>query len=251
MYRSAPGNCAGRQSAPAAPLSPQAALARSDLPMKGDALQAALKRNGYAAGQVQFIVVSGPATADDAMAVLRQRYCRALLNGDVSDIGVSRNANTWHVVLARPLVRRDLADWRNAAKEVLKLTNDARRQSRTCGNRRFRPAPPLAWNEKLAAAALAHSRDMATQNYFSHTGKDRRTVADRATREGYRWRSVGENIATGQSSPQEVVTGWLTSPSHCANMMEPRFTDMGAAYAVNQKSDTVIYWTQVLGTLAR
>ena len=117
-----------------------------------------------------------------------------------------------------------------------------------CGERRFGPAPRLEWHEKLAAAALAHSRDMATHNYFSHYAKDGSTVGDRAARAGYTWSRIGENIATGQGSPEQVVAGWLNSPHHCANIMEPDFRQMGAAYFVNPVSDTVIYWTQVFGT---
>ena len=165
-----------------------------------------------------------------------------------SDIGISREGNTWRIVLARPLLSPELRDWREAGKEILKLSNAVRTQARTCGARHFSPAPPLRWNEKLAAAALAHSRDMATRNYFSHVGQDGSAVGDRAAREGYRWSRIGENIATGQGSPEQVVAGWLASPHHCANIMEPGFTEMGAAYFVNPKSDTIIYWSQVFGT---
>ena len=58
----------------------------------------------------------------------------------------------------------------------------------------------------------------------------------------------GENIADGQGSPQQAVSGWLSSPDHCANIMDGKFTAMGAAYAVNPGSDATIYWTQVFGT---
>ena len=88
---------------------------------------------------------------------------------------------------------------------------------------------------------------MARHNLLEHRGRDGSSAADRVTRAGYDWRSVGENIAAGQPSPQEVVAGWLRSPGHCANLMEPRFTDMGVAYAVDQKSEAGIYWAQVFG----
>jgi uncharacterized protein YkwD len=250
-YRSSPQMCEGRQTAAVGALAAQPALARAELPSKADALQNTLKRAGYNAAQIQLIVVSGPNNIRDAMALLKQRYCRALLSPQFADAGISRNGNTWRVVLARPLLSPDLGDWRKAGKEILDLTNAARAQPRTCGERRFRAAAPLTWNEKLAAAAVTHSRDMATHNFFSHTGKDARTVRDRAVREGYAWRRVGENIATGQGSPEQVVAGWLTSPQHCGNIMEPAFAEMGAAYFVNAKSDTAIYWTQVFGTARR
>jgi uncharacterized protein YkwD len=87
---------------------------------------------------------------------------------------------------------------------------------------------------------------MAGQRYFSHQGKAGRVVADRALQAGYRWRRIGENIASGQESPEEVVAGWLSSPGHCANVMDGRFTEMGAAYAINSARETLrVYWTQV------
>jgi uncharacterized protein YkwD len=250
-YRRSPQMCEGKQTAPVGPLAPQPVLARAEIPSKGDALRNALKRSGYNAAQIQSIVVSGPGNPRDALALLRQRYCRALLSPQFADIGISRDGSTWRVVLARPLFSPDLGDWRNAGKEILKLTNAARAQPRTCGERRLGPAAPLQWNEKLAGAALTHSRDMATHNYFSHDGRNGQTVGDRAAREKYSWRRIGENIATGQGSPEHVVAGWLTSPQHCANIMEPQFSEMGAAYFVNANSDTVIYWTQVLGRARR
>jgi uncharacterized protein YkwD len=109
------------------------------------------------------------------------------------------------------------------------------------------PAPPLRWNDLLAAAAIAHSRDMAARNYFSHSAKNGNRVGDRAQREGYKWRRIGENIAAGQGSAEQAVSAWLSSPTHCANLMSRDFTEMGAAYALNSESETPIYWTQVFG----
>ena len=103
------------------------------------------------------------------------------------------------------------------------------------------------WNEALAEAALAHSRDMASRDYFSHADPSGASVRQRATRAGYRWRYVGENIAAGLGSPEQVVAGWLASPGHCANLMSPDFVDMGAAYAVEPASKLDIYWTQTFG----
>ncbi|UUZ56329.1 CAP domain-containing protein [Massilia sp. H-1] len=110
----------------------------------------------------------------------------------------------------------------------------------------------LAWNDTLAAAAHAHSADMAAQRYLNHTGKDGRMVAERAAAAGYQASRIGENIAAGQASADEVVQGWLDSPGHCANLMNEDFSEMGAAYAVNRaRAPARIYWTQVLGTPRR
>jgi uncharacterized protein YkwD len=135
-----------------------------------------------------------------------------------------------------------------AAERVLTLVNQARATARDCGNRRFGPAPPVDWNDKLAAAAQAHASEMARTLSFSHAGRDGKGVDARATRAGYAWRNVGENIAAGQATPEEVTASWIASPGHCANLMSPAFTTMGVAYALNPGSPMGIYWTQVFAS---
>ncbi len=210
-----------------------------------------LNRAGYPAAEAHVIVVGGQPDADSAMDRLKEHNCSVLLSRVLTDIGIFQVAGTWRIVLAQPLLSPNLGDWSEAGKEILELVNAARAQPRRCGNKRFEPAGPLQWNEKLAAAALAHSRDMAQRNYFAHEGRDGSEVRHRAVRHGYEWRNIGENIATGQGSAKQVVSGWLVSPQHCANIMEGAFTQMGAAYAVNLDSETTIYWTQVFGSPKR
>jgi uncharacterized protein YkwD len=109
-------------------------------------------------------------------------------------------------------------------------------------------AAPLAWNDALAAAAQAHSRDMAAHRHFGHEGSDATTVAERATRAGHGWRLIGENIAAGQTSASEAVAGWIESPGYGANLMNPAFTKMGAGYGISRaKLPGCVYWTQVFG----
>lgn len=124
--------------------------------------------------------------------------------------------------------------------ELLRLVNEARAAGCNCGTTWFPPAAALTWNDTLETAAQNHCSDMARKNFFSHTGSDGATVSDRVTRLGYRYRMVGENIAKGQLSEQQVMEGWLASPGHCANLMNGQFREMGVA----RKED---YWTQVLG----
>ncbi len=63
---------------------------------------------------------------------------------------------------------------------------------------------------------------------------------------GYRDTLVGENIAYGPTSADEVVAGWLHSPGHCENIMDPRFVEMGLALAPGQGSRRGLYWDQEL-----
>ena len=88
---------------------------------------------------------------------------------------------------------------------------------------------------------------MAAGNFLEHEGRDGSTPAQRATRAGYDWRSIGENIAMGQTTPELVVQAWLKSPEHCANIMEPGFAQMGVAFAVRPDSEGGIYWAQSFG----
>lgn len=245
-YRNAPQQCEGGRSPPAGPLAPDARL-DSLKPESGRRLQDILKARGYPAARAYTITVTGPRDASAAMSLIKQRYCKALLDPRYSQVGISREGETWRVALAQPLLSPNLGDWRAAGGQVLRLTNAARAQPRTCGNTQFPAAPALRWASELGAAALAHSRDMAARNYFAHRAPGGSEADARAKREGYDWRRVGENIAAGQGSPEQVMAAWLASPPHCENIMNPAFLEMGAAYAVNARSEGVVYWTQVFG----
>jgi Cysteine-rich secretory protein family len=247
-YRTASHECQGQRMEAVGPLAPDARLSRVEAPSGGGRLTDELRQAGYSAAYAQYVVITGPQTARAAMDVLARNYCKVLASRRFADIGVSHEDATWRIVLARPLLSSDLGDWSVAGKAVLEHVNAARAKPRTCGNRRFEAAAPLEWDAALAEAALQHSRDMASRNYFAHRGRGGTQVGERAKQRGYAWRHIGENIAAGQGSAQQVVAGWLASPHHCANIMDPAFTEMAAAYAVNRKSQATIYWTQVLGT---
>ncbi|GGL11730.1 CAP domain-containing protein [Deinococcus radiotolerans] len=134
------------------------------------------------------------------------------------------------------------------AQQVLDLTNAARAVARTCGTTSYPAAPALTWNAPLAQAAQGHATDMATQNYFSHTSKDGRTFSQRITNAGYTpYRTIGENIAAGQTTPQAVVDGWLKSEGHCRNIMNPSFKELGVGYAYAGTSTYKHYWVQDFG----
>ena len=134
-------------------------------------------------------------------------------------------------------------------QQVLELVNQARARGRVCGAERFGPAAPLVISDKLYRAARVHARDMARRNYFEHQGRDGRSPKDRVQREGYRLLLTGENIAFGPETAAEVVSGWLGSPGHCANIMDPRFREMGVAVALGRKRGH-FYWVQELGNPA-
>jgi uncharacterized protein YkwD len=246
-YRAAPASCEGRRPAPAPALRANAALARVRIGA-GAFPESVLENAGYYAAHSEVIHVGGPLDAAAVMEVIRQPYCRVLLNAGVTDIGATRRGDEWTIVLARPMTPLALPGQETAGLQILDAVNRARATPRNCGTRAFGAAAPLAWNGALAAAALAHSRDMATHRHFAHKGTDGSEVGTRASRAGYRWRTIGENIAAGQTSAQETVAGWIESPGHCANLMNPMFTEMGAGYDIRrEKMPGFAYWTQVFG----
>lgn len=132
-------------------------------------------------------------------------------------------------------------------EEILLYVNQARSKSCLCGSTTYPAVAPLALNTQLNAAAGKHAADMATYNYFSHTGRDGSKPWDRMKREGYVWRYAGENIAAGYTTARAVVDGWLRSPGHCANLMSKNFKDLGVGYAYGASSTYKHYWVQDFG----
>ncbi|WP_027482102.1 CAP domain-containing protein [Deinococcus pimensis] len=134
--------------------------------------------------------------------------------------------------------------------EVLRLTNDARARGYDCAAKRFGGGPvrgPLRRNANLDVAARAQSAGMAFGGYFDHVSAlDGSAPGDRARASGYAWTKVAENIAGGQKTPQEVVTGWLQSPGHCRNIMGD-YEEIGLSYVTRDGTTYGTYWTQVFG----
>ena len=132
------------------------------------------------------------------------------------------------------------------AAKVLELTN-VQRQQNGCG--------PLTGNLQLQNAAQKHAMDMANQDYFSHTGKNGSTPDQRVTAEGYQFGMVAENIAAGQTSPESVVTGWMNSPGHRANILNCDLKQLGVGYFYLAVDTGTVnfnhYWVQVFGTPAQ
>lgn len=105
---------------------------------------------------------------------------------------------------------------------------------------------PLTVDGRLTTAARLHSQDMAENNYFSHTSQDGTQFGDRITRTGYRWSRAGENIARGQSTPAEVMSRWMNSAGHQANILNCEFEDIGVGVAADSRD--LLIWTQDFGS---
>lgn len=123
------------------------------------------------------------------------------------------------------------------AAAVLQITNDERAKA-GCN--------PLKASALLTQASQAHTDWMAATKTMSHTGLNGSTMQSRVEATGYRWSSLGENVAMGYSDAASVMKGWMGSSGHRANILNCKFTEIGIGYALD--SNKRPYWTQDFGT---
>lgn len=121
------------------------------------------------------------------------------------------------------------------AKQVLDLVNMERSK---------KGLSPLTLDASLNAVALAHSKDMANRNYFSHSSPEGKRMSDRLKAAGISYSAAGENIAAGQKTPEQVVKSWMNSEGHRKNILNASFKKMGLGYYKVQGGYGT-YWTQV------
>lgn len=90
----------------------------------------------------------------------------------------------------------------------------------------------LRESHALDASAKVKAEDILARQYFEHTAPDGKTVSDLVTNEGYDYIRIGENLALGNfKNDLDVVTAWMNSPGHRANILDGRFTDIGVGVA--------------------
>lgn len=136
------------------------------------------------------------------------------------------------------------------AATALARINQLRAAGANCGSAGVFPAAAaLSWSALLTQSAEVHSQDMVAKNFFSHAGSSGSTLANRIDATGYAWRSIGENIAAGYPGLEAVLTGWMASEGHCANIMNPNFNQVGLVCVASTASTTYNnYWTMDLAT---
>jgi uncharacterized protein YkwD len=257
------GGCGGR-TALAAPLHHSGTLDQLAAEWAaGEPLVQLAAHRGYAAGEVSGVHVRAAAAA--LAEKLSSANCAALANPALREIGsFERAPDAWLVLAAAASESRSQApgEWvreRAAAPaalapgrapelsvRALELVNEVRARGTRCGAKSFAPAPPLNLSGTLGTVALGHASDMAEHSYFEHQDLSGHSPADRVRAVGYREKLVGENIAYGPQSVDEVMRGWLESPGHCENIMDPRFAEMGLALAPGHGVRHGLYWVQLL-----
>ncbi|MBX3269150.1 MAG: hypothetical protein KF729_02745 [Sandaracinaceae bacterium] len=114
-------------------------------------------------------------------------------------------------------------------QQVIDLANGAR-------------SSPFRCDELMARVAREHSEDMCRTGRMSHTGSDGSSPFQRMTRAGVSYRTAGENVAWGQSTPASVHQAWMNSSGHRANIMSSSFGRIGVGYSACGGRP---YWTQV------
>lgn len=126
-------------------------------------------------------------------------------------------------------------------QQVITLTNQERAK---LGLRALVP------DSRLINAAQAHSEDMALNDYFEHISPNGSDPNSRAAAFGFPG-GVGENIGAGSVSPADVVAGWMDSPLHRANILNPNYQSIGVGYfflANDTGSENYNrYWVQKFG----
>lgn len=145
-------------------------------------------------------------------------------------------------------------------QQYLHAVNKVRSQGRNCGSAGyFAAASAVRWSDALYKAAYEHSHDMSQSKLFSHQGSSGSSdwtakvqhldkgssFKARIENNGYKqWKNIAENIEMGSSTVDSAMDHWVGADKHCANIMNPDFTDVGMAYVKKPGSHSTYYWTQ-------
>lgn len=127
------------------------------------------------------------------------------------------------------------------AEGIIDATNDARIAA---------GLSPFLMNQKLAASAKIKTEDMIQKGYFEHVSPTGVSVSDLGVQVGYNYIIMGENLALGNfSSVDDIVTAWMNSPGHRANILNTSYMEIGVYAAEGTyKGRKVWFAVQHFGT---
>ncbi|PIU24559.1 hypothetical protein COT12_00405 [Candidatus Berkelbacteria bacterium CG08_land_8_20_14_0_20_39_8] len=128
-------------------------------------------------------------------------------------------------------------------ENIVKLVNEQRQEN---------GLNPVRVNADLQSAAVVKSQDMIFRNYFDHYAFGE-TPWMFILRTGYNYSIAGENLAKGFSSSEGVVSAWMNSPSHRANILNPDYQDIGVGvvkgeYSENGQTSETTITTEMFAT---
>lgn len=217
------------------------------------AIQRRLRKSGYEAHGWHQAFAAGPDDPAALVAWVKEEYpdtFRSLMDPDYQEVGIGLS----DLQGKTPLYTFFLA-WRESesfARETAALSDPARVRSevldRTNAERAAAGLPPLVLDARLNDAAQRHAEDMLLRSYYSHSSPEGRSPGDRVRKSGYSPRRVGENIARGALSVNEVMDNWMASREHRNNILHPGFADLGVGVAVGRNSvGYTVLWVQNFG----
>src|SRR3954471_16412641 len=126
---------------------------------------------------------------------------------------------------------------KNVEVAVLKIVNEQRHSA---------GLKPLEMDWELERVARVKSQDMADKGYFSHQSPTYGSPFDMMKQFGISFKTAGENIASGQRTPQEVMQSWMNSQGHRENILKPEYTHIGVGYCAGGSMGHM--WTQMFIT---
>ena len=209
----------------------------------GTELSDAVARSGYSATAVSGLRFYGLDAPDRPR--LDAASCRVLRDRTLNDVGAFRRADQLWVVFGAQTDLPGPDDAGAILHRAASIVNGAREQGHRCGSNSLPRANPVRLSSTLSEIARQHALDMARHHYFDHQDLSGRSPADRVKAAGYRERRVAENIAYGALSIEDAIAGWLNSTGHCENIMDPRFREMGIAFAQGSAEHREVYWVQL------
>ncbi|HVT57169.1 MAG TPA: CAP domain-containing protein [Thermoanaerobaculia bacterium] len=224
-------------------------------PRAEDSMDGRLKEAGYEAHEWTESVTSGPEKLADVLPAWkeydREGTFRKLLDPDYRDLGIGLGRldgaplyTFLFAVPAKEAFARQTAGLRDLSRvraEMLTKVNAVRKHA---------GVGPLTVDSRLDEAAQRHAEDMLKRSYFAHQSPDGKSVRERARATGYNWATIGENLAEGQTTVDEVVDSWMHSRAHRENLLDGRFTQLGLGLAFGRDPRTGSYrilWVQNLG----
>ena len=138
-----------------------------------------------------------------------------------------------------------------AARDVVERLNELRRTTDAPCAQAHAAVVALSWESRLAASAQEQAVDLAINERLSHVDARQRSFGLRLRSVGYSAAGAGENLAAGQNNLDDALAAWLASPAHCANLMQPQFSDVGVACVQRRGSRYERYWVAHFGAPVR
>ena len=236
-----------------------AIAARGALPSEEEAfklfarVQGQMVKAGYTAhGWTESVTVSDGAPLEVLAYWKEGESFPEALSADYRDLGVGfaelEGVPLYTFLLAWPESEyygrqtAKIADLAAVRQQILEAVNAARREHRL---------RPLTLDPRLNAAAQKHAEDLRDRLFYGHQAPEGTMPRERVQAAGYPVQAVGENIAEGQFTVAEVMDGWLKSPGHRRNILEPRFTHLGVGLAIGGFQDRYrLVWVQNFGAPA-